>query len=86
MTPSALRRPATLILPVSLWTAAPRRLGAQAFTTIHTFDSVGYASGSGPSGTLVRGANGILYGTTTLGGAFSSSRTARAKAAAPSTP
>jgi uncharacterized repeat protein (TIGR03803 family) len=63
-------RPTHIALLLSLCIACSA--GAQTFSTLYSFDSVNYANGSGPSGTLLRGTNGTLYGTTTLGGAFSS--------------
>src|SRR5580692_1611728 len=64
---------AGLMLALCLvWSATPSRLGAQTFTVLHVFDSLDYASGSAPSGGLVAGDGGVLYGTTQVGGAYSS--------------
>ena len=43
---------------------------AQTFTALYTFDSVNYANGSGPAGTLAMDGNGVLYGVTSLGGTY----------------
>jgi hypothetical protein len=50
--------------------AAPMQADAQTFTVLYTFDTVNDANGSEPVGTLAMDGNGVLYGVTAQGGAY----------------
>jgi uncharacterized repeat protein (TIGR03803 family) len=52
------------------WPVGPVKAVAQTFTVLYTFDSVNYANGFGPVGTLAMDGNGVLYGVTSFGGAY----------------
>jgi hypothetical protein len=54
---------------LSLALAGPT--GAQTFTYLYTFDPVNYANGAYPNGNLAIDRNGVLYGTTQMGGVYS---------------
>ena len=56
---------------LSLALAGPT--GAQTFTYLYTFDPVNYANGAYPNGNLAIDRNGVLYGTTQMGGVYSQS-------------
>jgi hypothetical protein len=59
------------LLPLALWwSAVSVPVAAQTFTVLYTFDSVSYANGSEPVGTLAVDGNGVLYGVTAQGGAY----------------
>jgi uncharacterized repeat protein (TIGR03803 family) len=53
------------------WPLAPVQAVAQTFTVLYTFDSVNYANGYAPTGALAMDGNGVLYGVTSVGGAYS---------------
>jgi hypothetical protein len=50
-----------------MWPAASQQIGAQTFRTLYTFDA---SQGVSPSGNLAMGRNGVIYGTTGEGGAY----------------
>lgn len=52
------------------WLATTEYVDAQTFTTLYMFNGLNYANGSGPTGSLAAGSNGVLYGTTQFGGAY----------------
>jgi hypothetical protein len=56
--------------PGRLDSVTPSGIGAATFTTLYVFNSENYADGSAPTGSLAIDANGVLYGTTRLGGAY----------------
>ncbi len=61
-----------LIRCLGLLGAAMETAGAQTFTVLHSFSFTNYSGGAAPVGNLAMGANGVLYGATQLGGAYSS--------------
>lgn len=59
----------SLILSLCLLWSGAWHAEAQTFTYLYTFDTTNYASGFSPTGSLAINGNGVLYGTTQMGGA-----------------
>jgi len=70
--PSARRPTITSLIPslCLLWPSAAWPAGAQTFTNLYAFSTVNYANGAYPNGDLAIDGNGVLYGTTQMGGAY----------------
>jgi len=67
------KRCSLFLLCCSLLCAFSVHGAAQTFTTLYSFSDVSYAAGSAPQGPLVNGVSGVLYGSTSEGGAYNQS-------------